>query len=320
MGIKFNLIFNDIKIRNLAELKENFYIEDVLLCYKNERLIQWLEDRNLYNESKKIKGIDSNLYEFEIIKIIIEVLEIKFYQIKIIKNNKESETLIEDDSKILEYEEKIQELKNELKFKNSKIKSLEDEFILQEKSEEIIAPVIKSLLTKKIDSYIHLKNKIKVNDKELRTIRNIIKEIEINYFNDFNQDSNFFKEFQDFPLVIFAVLMNKNLREGFLEKFRSRLLNYFIFNYRGEFSINGFPVPSTFPYIRNYIKINYKNNEFIETGENLILGLGSNSKLWSLNKYHDSSRIKYDIIKDFILCSINQYNNNDIYVFYIKMD
>ena len=308
MGIKFNLVFNDIKIRNLEQLKENFYIEDVLLSYKNKKLMQWLEDRNLSNEAQKIQEIDSNLSEFGIIKIIMAVLEIEFSKIKIIKNSKDTEALTEDNSEILEYQEKIKNLENELEI--IKIQ-------MQIKSKDIFVPVFKSLLTNKIDSYIDLKEKIKANYKELRTIRNIIEKIEINYSDDFNKDSNFVEEFRDLPLVIFAVLMNKNLNTPAL-KDRLKGINYFYLNYGSQIIINNRLYEKNYTYIEKYItKINI-NNRIRQKFEGSMLFLGLNSKLYFLDHYYNIQR--YDIINDFEIDPINETNNNDIYVYYIKID
>jgi len=305
MGIKFNLIFNDIKIGNLAQLKENFYIEDVLLCYKNEKLIQWLEDRNLSNESEKIKEIDSNLSEFEIIKIITEVLKIESSKIKIIKNTKDTEDLTEDNSEILEYKEKIKNLENELEILK-----------IQIKSKDIIVPVLKSL-KKRTDSYIDLKDKIKANHIELKFIRNIIEEIEISFFNEFNKDYGFFEEFRDSPLVIFAVLMNKKLDISYL-KGRLEFIKYFYLNYGSQIIINNKLSENNYSYLGKYIQQINKNGS-IEKNESLILFLGKNTKLYSPGIHYNNIQ-KYSIMKNFEIDLIDQNNKEDIYVYYIKIE
>lgn len=42
-AIKFNLILDGKPVRNLAELRDNFNIEDILTSYRNGLLKRWLE-------------------------------------------------------------------------------------------------------------------------------------------------------------------------------------------------------------------------------------------------------------------------------------
>ena len=57
MKIKFNLNFGGEQIRTLADLRENFSIEDVLDNYNNGTLARWLDSRSYNNELEQVKAI-----------------------------------------------------------------------------------------------------------------------------------------------------------------------------------------------------------------------------------------------------------------------
>ena len=61
--LKFNMMFNceQIQIRTLKDLRENFFVEDVLENYNDGTLERWLEARYYSEQLKKVKELrDSN--------------------------------------------------------------------------------------------------------------------------------------------------------------------------------------------------------------------------------------------------------------------
>lgn len=59
-AIKFNLILDGKPVRNLAELQENFNIEDILSSYRSGLLKRWLETRGLMDEIAGLERIPDN--------------------------------------------------------------------------------------------------------------------------------------------------------------------------------------------------------------------------------------------------------------------
>ncbi len=59
--IKFPLILkNDIEVRTLEELRENFDLEKIIVYYLDEKLQRWLKDRNYIDELDKIEKINKD--------------------------------------------------------------------------------------------------------------------------------------------------------------------------------------------------------------------------------------------------------------------
>ena len=209
----------------------------------------------------------------------------------------------------MEYQEKIKNLQNELELKNSKIKSLEEEFILKEKSQKFIVPTINLL------NYNNLKEEMKVNYKALKIIRSLVGEIETNYFTEFNQDYRlFFEEFKNLPFIILAVLMNKNLRAIFIQE--SKLVGYFNHIYHLYTNKSS----DDYYYLSKYIIINNKKTEILEKIDCLILSIDLDTHLYTEenepNKHYNKKDIddKYLILRNFY---IGLTGNN---VYYVKMD
>ena len=57
--IKFNLICDGKPIRTMADLRENFSIEDVLEYFNNGLLVKWLSVRGYNDEHECVKNITS---------------------------------------------------------------------------------------------------------------------------------------------------------------------------------------------------------------------------------------------------------------------
>ncbi|MDR1508471.1 MAG: hypothetical protein LBS53_02400 [Synergistaceae bacterium] len=74
--IKFNLICDNVPIRTLDDLRENFNIDDILNCYENKVLHRWLGARGYEEELRRVEAISSNK-PVEIIKSLADVFEIE---------------------------------------------------------------------------------------------------------------------------------------------------------------------------------------------------------------------------------------------------
>ena len=62
--IKFALILNDVDVRTLESLQENFDFEKVVAYFLDGKLLTWLEDRYYENEAEKIRNLDKNSVDF----------------------------------------------------------------------------------------------------------------------------------------------------------------------------------------------------------------------------------------------------------------
>lgn len=64
--IKFPLeMANEVKVRTLEELRENFDLEKVLAYYVDGKLLTWLNDRYYENEAQQISQLDSSSSDFK---------------------------------------------------------------------------------------------------------------------------------------------------------------------------------------------------------------------------------------------------------------
>jgi hypothetical protein len=182
--IKFNLILDEKPIRDIKGLQENFCIDDVLEFYQKGLLQKWLKVRGFDEHLKKVEEIKEN--ESTILQLI------KIFDIE--KSEKEIKEAIYS----LEFwEERKLELE-EWNKKNTKVK-------------EIIADYHKG--------YEALLAKVKENKEDMPFMKTAAKEIYNKYLEIFKIDYPFFfANFKkDVPLVIYALLMNQNLRKFFLE-------------------------------------------------------------------------------------------------------
>ena len=182
--IKFNLMLDGKPVRTIEELQENFCIDDILEFYQKGLLQKWL----------KVRGFDKYLKNVEAIaekeSAIIEL--IKIFELE------KSEKEIKEAVYSLEFWE---ERKTELEKWNKK----------DVKVKEIIADYH--------NGYGALKAKILENKEDMPFMKSAAKEIFNKYYEIFKIDQwYFFNSFEDdVPLVIYAVLMNKKLRNLFLE-------------------------------------------------------------------------------------------------------
>lgn len=182
--IKFNLMLDGKPVRTIEELQENFCIDDILEFYQKGLLQKWL----------KVRGFDVYLKNVEAIpekkSAIIEL--IKIFELE------KSEKEIKEAVYSLEFWE---ERKTELEKWNKK----------DVKVKEIIADYH--------NGYGALKAKILENKEDMPFMKSAAKEIFNKYYEIFKIDQwYFFNSFEDdVPLVIYAVLMNKKLRNLFLE-------------------------------------------------------------------------------------------------------
>jgi len=171
-------------VRTIEELQENFCIDDILEFYQKGLLQKWL----------KVRGFDKYLKNVEAIaekeSAIIEL--IKIFELE------KSEKEIKEAVYSLEFWE---ERKTELEKWNKK----------DVKVKEIIADYH--------NGYGALKAKILENKEDMPFMKSAAKEIFNKYYEIFKIDQwYFFNSFEDdVPLVIYAVLMNKKLRNLFLE-------------------------------------------------------------------------------------------------------
>lgn len=110
MTIKFHLTINNKRIRNLETLRDNFYASDILEVYKDDRLINFLKDREHLEEGDKIAVINKELSDFELIKAIADILSVNESNIKI---SSEKENQVYNNKDINELEAKIDQLEKE---------------------------------------------------------------------------------------------------------------------------------------------------------------------------------------------------------------
>jgi len=120
--IKFNIIVNDVVIRNLDELKANFNIDDVFELYKNGTLQKWLkvreyehlsekvnrlkidDDRDIAAELLNIFGFDNSKIDFEVWSFIYRRTRNE-YTNKLIENNEIVTSVVK------EYHQQYEQLK-----------------------------------------------------------------------------------------------------------------------------------------------------------------------------------------------------------------
>lgn len=181
--IKFNLMLDGKPVRTIEELQENFCIDDILEFYQKELLQKWLKVRGFDEYLKKVEAISEKK------SAIIEL--IKIFEIE------KSEKEIKEAVYSLEF---WQERKTELEKWNKK----------DQKIKEIIADYH--------DGYYALNAKIRENKEDMPFMKSAAKEIFDKYYEIFKIDFKYF--FNDFketsPLIVYAILMNKDLREKFL--------------------------------------------------------------------------------------------------------
>lgn len=76
--IKFSLIMdNNVQVRTLEELRENFNMEKVIAYYSDGKLINWLKDRYYDVEAEKISRLNKNSNDFK--KDLCEIIGVQFF-------------------------------------------------------------------------------------------------------------------------------------------------------------------------------------------------------------------------------------------------
>ena len=75
--IKFNLILDNVPVRDIDGLRENFSIEDILSYYSNKILHRWLEVRGYHEELAEVNAIPVNSDTYTIISSLIQIFRIE---------------------------------------------------------------------------------------------------------------------------------------------------------------------------------------------------------------------------------------------------
>lgn len=73
--IKFALSIGNLQIYTLEELRENFFIDDVLVLYRQGRLQRWLKCRGYHKQLEQLKGLYS-LEDKELITAFSKIFEV----------------------------------------------------------------------------------------------------------------------------------------------------------------------------------------------------------------------------------------------------
>jgi len=182
--IKFNLMLDGKPVRIIEELQENFCIDDILEFYQKGLLQKWLKVRGFDEYQKKVEAVSEKK------SAIIEL--IKIFEIE------KSEKEINEAVYSLEF---WQERKLELEEWNKKDVK------------------IKEIIEDYHNGYDVLKAKILENKKDMPFMKSTAKDIFDKYYEIFKIDFRyFFNNFKEnSPLIIYAVLMNNDLRNLFLE-------------------------------------------------------------------------------------------------------
>lgn len=72
--IKFNLLVDNVPVRSLAELRENFNISDIHEYFLSGQLVNWLTSRNCIAEAQSVAAIDKNTSLEEYLPKLLNVL------------------------------------------------------------------------------------------------------------------------------------------------------------------------------------------------------------------------------------------------------
>ena len=197
--IKFNLMLDGKPVRTIEEFQENFCIDDILEFYQKGLLQKWLKVRGFDEYLKKVEAIPEKKSE------IIELITI----FEIEKSEKE-----------------IKEAVYSLTFWDERKNELEEWNKKDVKVKKIIADYNKG--------YDVLKAKILENKEDMPFMKNAAKEIFDKYYEIFKIDFRyFFNEFKEnSPLIIYAILMNPDLRDLFLKELeiKSNIANSYTLN------------------------------------------------------------------------------------------
>lgn len=193
--IKFNLICNDYPVRNLEDLKNNFSIEEILEYYHNGLLKRWLDVRGYDDYLTKVSDIDS-VNNKDIITDLIKIFELE-----------SDDSKIREHISILEYIDSHKELLKEYKDTNYKVNEIIDDY--HQGYDSVIQDIIE-------------------NKDDMAKIKANIKEIELNYMGIYKLDYHqlYYLLQKEAPMAIFAILMNDNMRDYYIDEENSKKSRY----------------------------------------------------------------------------------------------
>ena len=193
--IKFNLICNDYPVRTIEDLKNNFSIEDMLEYYHNGLLNRWLQVRGYNEYFTKVSEIDS-IRNIDIITDLIKIFDIE-----------SDDSKIRESISILEYIHERKELLKEYKSENYKINNI---------------------IRKYHQGYDYIINDIIDNKDDMARIKANIKKIELDYMGIYKFDYHqlYYLLQKEAPMAIFAILMNDNMRDYYIDKENSGNFRY----------------------------------------------------------------------------------------------
>lgn len=185
--IKFNLICDNVPVRTIEDLQNNFSIEDVLVYFNNGLLERWLEVRNYAKELEAVRKIKSNS-SIEIIEKLIDIFDIE--------------------TDINKVKEKIYILKH---------KEVRNDLLDQYQKEDNAA---KHIISDYCDGYDNVVADILNHPTDVPRIKSNLNEIVNNYFWAFDLDhrSFFYQVFYASELIILCMLMNNKMRDYYLPK------------------------------------------------------------------------------------------------------
>ncbi len=175
--IKFNLKIDNVQIRNLEQLRENFCIDDIIKYYREGLLQRWLLVRGYTQELELVNQINSDDD-----KIVITEL-IKIFGIET------SDSEIRQAIHSMEYDEKITKLHKEILNDSNNIHSQFDKYFTE---------------------YKNLVNDIKENPNDMPKIKSVVKKLIIDYAPILVRDiRNVFYAIKDIsPVAVMVFLMN----------------------------------------------------------------------------------------------------------------
>lgn len=185
--IKFNLICDGNSVRTIADLQQNFSIEDILEYYHNKLLHRWLKVRGYEDQLQKVSNITTE-DTLTILKNLIAIFEIE-----------NDEDTIRKNTFILEYRKEREVLLEKYKKMDFQILSIIDDHNLGYRK------IIKTILD---------------NKNDISQIKAAIIEIEQHYYSlfKFNYRHLFYTLYNQAPLAIFCLLMNSSMRDFYLPK------------------------------------------------------------------------------------------------------
>lgn len=184
-SIKFNLISDNIPIRTIDDLRNNFSIEDVLSYYRNGLLKRWLDVRGYDDELKKIEEIKTD-DSIEILEKLIEIFKVE--------TEKE---IIKKDLYILKFEEERKILLDEYDKRKMKKNSIIADFC---------------------SGYDALVESLVDSADDIAKIKAIITELTNEYLWALNLDYRrlFYEMYEKSYLLVLCALMNEKFRNYYL--------------------------------------------------------------------------------------------------------